>query len=69
MAPGTDARAYLPGDIVTWKVPLPHIGIVSRDKSAASVPLIIHNIGAGTQQEDRLFAWPITGHYRFAAIR
>ncbi|MES2319520.1 MAG: DUF1287 domain-containing protein [Pseudomonadota bacterium] len=66
LAPVTDPRSYLPGDIVTWKVPLPHVGIVSGEKSAAGVPLVIHNIGAGTQQEDRLFAWPITGHYRFA---
>ena len=43
--------------------------IDSQEVWAAGVPLIIHNIGAGTQQEDRLFAWPITGHYRFAAIR
>ncbi len=68
LAPSTDARAYLPGDIVSWTVPpkFPHIGIVSGEKSPAGVPLVIHNIGAGTQLEDRLFAWPITGHYRFA---
>jgi len=60
-------RDYLPGDIVTWMVPpaLPHIGIVADDKSAAGVPLIIHNIGRGTQVEDVLFAFPITGHYRY----
>lgn len=59
---------YLPGDLVTWMLPgnLPHIGIVS-DRSApnASRPLIIHNIGAGTVEEDMLFAYPITGHYRY----
>ena len=67
MAPGTDARAYLPGDIVTWTLPpkLPHIGIVSGEKSPDGVPLVIHNVGAGTQLEDKLFAWPLTGHYRF----
>lgn len=27
--------------------------------------LIIHNIGAGAQQEDVLFAWKILGHYRY----
>ena len=31
---------------------------------AASVPLAIHNIGSGTQEEDVLFAYPLTGHYR-----
>lgn len=27
--------------------------------------LIVHNIGAGARLEDVLFAWRITGHYRF----
>ena len=69
LAPARDARAYQPGDIVTWMLPgqLPHIGIVSDQKSAAGVPLIIHNIGAGTRLEDALFRFPITGHYRYAA--
>ena len=31
---------------------------------AASVPLAIHNIGSGTQEEDVLFAYPLIGHYR-----
>jgi hypothetical protein len=44
---------------------LPHIGIVSGQRSAAGVPLVIHNIGRGTQLEDRLFAYPLTGHYRW----
>ena len=68
MAPSTDVRAYLPGDIVTWTLPpkLPHIGIVSGEKSPDGVPLVIHNVGAGTRLEDRLFAWPLTGHYRFS---
>lgn len=59
--------AYRPGDIVTWMLPgnLPHIGIVSSRKTARGVPLIIHNIGRGTQEEDILFAYPVTGHYRY----
>lgn len=66
--PSRNGRDYLPGDIVTWSVPprLPHIGIVSGDKSSDGIPMVIHNIGAGTQLEDRLFAYPITGHYRYA---
>jgi uncharacterized protein len=69
LAPAQDVRAFLPGDMVTWMVPpaLPHIGIVSSQKSAAGVPLIIHNIGSGTRVEDMLFAFPITGHYRYPA--
>ena len=56
------------GDWVTWRVgdkKLPHIGIVSDRTSASGVPLIIHNIGAGTQEEDVLFAFEQVGHYRW----
>lgn len=62
------AAAYRAGDLVTWMLPgnLPHIGIVS-DRRATSTdrPLVIHNIGAGPVEEDMLFAYPITGHYRY----
>jgi uncharacterized protein YijF (DUF1287 family) len=58
---------YLPGDLVTWILPSgsDHIGIVSDRRSAAGVPWILHNIGAGTREEDLLFAHPITGHFRY----
>ena len=58
---------YREGDIITQSVQgLAHIGIVSGDKALLNGnPLIIHNIGRGTQKEDVLFAFPITGHYRF----
>lgn len=61
-----NAADYKPGDIVTVMVggKLPHIMIVSDKKTAAGVPLAIHNIGSGTQEEDVLFAYPLTGHYR-----
>jgi uncharacterized protein len=42
---------------------LGHIGIVS-DRTANGHALFIHNVGAGTKEEDVLFAWTITGHYR-----
>ena len=61
---GTD---YLPGDLVTWVLPngAPHIGIVSdRMDSSNSRPLIIHNIGWGTRENDVLFKYDIIGHYR-----
>jgi uncharacterized protein YijF (DUF1287 family) len=63
----SEPAAYHPGDLVTWSVPpnLPHIGIVIDRKSPAGVPLIVHNIGNGPQIEDVLFAFPITGHYRY----
>lgn len=62
-----DAATFLPGDIVTWQLPsgLPHIGLVSNTRSEKRVPLIIHNIGQGTRQEDILFQFKITGHYRY----
>ena len=57
---------YLEGDIVTWNLPgnLTHIGIVSANRLADGTPTIIHNIGQGTRDEDILFAYEITGHYR-----
>ena len=61
------AGDYKPGDIVTWLLPpyLPHIGIVADERSANGTPLVIHNIGAGTQVEDILFAFKMVGHYRY----
>jgi hypothetical protein len=59
---------YLPGDIVSWKIPgnLDHIGIIvdvpvtDTDRYA-----VVHNIGRGAEIEDVLFAFEITGHYRY----
>lgn len=58
--------AYRAGDLVTWDLGrgLTHIGIVSDHSSEQGAPLVLHNIGRGAQEEDRLFAWTITGHYR-----
>jgi uncharacterized protein len=62
----TNAAAYRPGDIVTWNLGngLVHIGIVSDRRTTTGIPLIIHNIGRGTQEEDVLFKFAITGCYR-----
>lgn len=60
---------YRPGDVVSQILPngRPHIGIVAaRMNAAATAPLLIHNIGWGTRAEDVLFAYEITGRYRFA---
>ncbi len=38
--------------------------IVSDKKTISGRPLIIHNIGAGTKEEDRLFQFKLTAHYR-----
>lgn len=62
----TDINSFQAGDIVTWRLPknLPHIGLVSDKKSADGTPLIIHNIGRDTVEEDILFKYKIVGHYR-----
>ena len=64
-----DGSAYRAGDIVTWMLPgnLTHIGIVSDQRTRAGIPLMIHNIGAGTREENMLFDFPVTGHYRWQA--
>ena len=65
----TDVDSFQAGDIVTWRMPdsnLPHIGIVSDKRSLfKNTPLIIHNIGRGTQEENILFAYPIHKHFRY----
>lgn len=62
-----NAEDWRPGDIVTSLVggTLPHIGIVSDKRAPSGRPFIIHNIGHGTREEDVLFAYQITGHYRW----
>jgi len=63
------ADDYQVGDLVTWMLPgnLPHIGIVSDQKSHdGRRPLVIHNIGLGPQIEDSLLEFKITGHYRYS---
>jgi uncharacterized protein YijF (DUF1287 family) len=64
----TQARDYLPGDVVSWRLPngLDHVGVVSSLRSTDGArPLVVHNIGYGAQDEDVLFAWTLTGHYRW----
>ena len=64
------AGDYKAGDIVTCVVPprLAHMMIVSDRKNGDGRPLVIHNIGAGVQEEDRLFEFQLTGHYRITEI-
>lgn len=63
---GTTAADYRPGDLVTWRLPsgVPHIGMVA-DRRIDGRPTVIHNIGRGTREEDMLFEFTITGHYRY----
>lgn len=65
-----NASDYAVGDMVTWNVggarTIPHIGIITHRRSAdGQRPLVVHNIGAGPQAEDVLFAYELTGHYRY----
>lgn len=62
------ATDYAPGDLVTWDLGrgVPHIGIVVDQKAGWSDRyMVVHNIGAGPKMEDTLFAWKITGHFRY----
>ena len=56
---------YLAGDLVTCSVgKRPHIMIVSDNRAKDGTPLIIHNIGSGAKEENTLFTFKITGHFR-----
>jgi uncharacterized protein len=61
------AADYEAGDLVTWRLPgnLPHIGIVSSTRASSGRLMLVHNIGRGPQLEDVLFAYDVTGHYRY----
>jgi uncharacterized protein len=61
----TDPALYQPGDIVSWRIPVPHIGVVATLRAPSGRPLMAHNIGAGSQLEDVLFAWPVQGWFRY----
>ena len=65
---GDDPAGYAAGDVVAWDLGggVPHIGIVTDAVDAStSRRLVVHNIGQGAALEDVLFAWKITGHYRY----
>ncbi len=63
----TRREDYRPGDLITCTVPpdLPHIAIVVPAPDSDATPWIVHNIGQGPRYEDRLFEFPLTGHYRW----
>ncbi len=64
----TDSALFEPGDLVSWRIPVPHIGVVSTRRTASGRPLMVHNIGAGSQLEDVLFAWPRAGWFRYQPV-
>ena len=60
-------QKYQAGDIVAWDLGkgLTHIGIISNKTTMLSkTPLVIHNIGSGTRENDILHEYKIIGHYR-----
>ena len=63
---------YLPGDVVAWRVPkygggtTPHVGVVTAVKTDEGEPLVVHHLSGKPLLENVLFAWPMTGHYRYA---
>lgn len=65
-----DRAAWKPGDVVVWQFGIcpacrpRHVGVISDQKNADGVPLVIHNIGPLAREEDVLQAWTIVGHYR-----
>lgn len=65
---GRKPAQYAPGDLVVWDLNgrgLLHIGIVVEPAGRPGARWIVHNIGAGTLMEDRLFEWKVIGHYRY----
>ncbi|WP_207652859.1 DUF1287 domain-containing protein [Anaeromicrobium sediminis] len=58
------------GDIVVFGKPIDHIAIISDIKNEEDIPLMIHNGGPYTKEEDALLYWhenisPIIYHFRY----
>ncbi len=61
------SETFLPGDIITWDLGggVDHIGmVVNVWFKPTQRYLMVHNMGSA-RMEDVLFAWKITGHYRY----
>lgn len=68
LSPSSALAEARPGDLLTWRLSsgVPHIGIVSdRRADSGKRPLVIHNIGAGVNEEDMAAEYEITGWYRY----
>lgn len=55
------------GDIVVFGPPYDHVGVVSDKRRADGVPLLIHNAGPFTREDNGLLTWPspLTYHFRY----
>ena len=65
---GDAAKTWQPGDLVYWTLTptsLTHCGVISNEKNSDGLPLVIHNIGPCTRQEDCLTNWRVIGHFRY----
>ena len=61
-----EASDYHPGDVVTSLIEgRTHIAIVVPAPNEDDSPWIMHNRGFGPVMEDKLFAWQLTGHFRW----
>ncbi|MEJ6009649.1 DUF1287 domain-containing protein [Novosphingobium aquae] len=58
---------WQPGDVFSSLVGerLPHTGVISDRVSPLGNPMVIHNIGRGTQEEDILAAGRMIGRFRW----
>ena len=68
LAVDPEVAEYRPGDVVVWRMynRRLHCGIVVDEYSpGAKYPNVVHNIGKGPQSENRLFTWPVMGHFRW----
>ncbi len=64
----SNPKDYRAGDMVTWTLPSGrlHIGVVTAQlENTKQRPLMVHNIGAGAQLEDVLFAWDLRMRFRY----
>lgn len=59
-------RNWQPGDILTCRIGnLPHLGIISDRKDRDGRFLAIHNVGQGTREDDRIWAYSDYRRFRF----
>lgn len=66
LPPSRNEQDYTPGDLITCTLPNGQLHIAMLVPApGAGRPWIIHNMGFGPRLEDRLFDFPITGHYRY----
>ncbi len=62
------ARDWQPGDLYTMRLGnLPHMAIISDRRTRSGRPYVIHNIGAGTAEDDIIGIYGNERRFRFTA--